>query len=41
MMPEYGPRVFNLMMPLYMGEVWAFSYMLIKGVNVNRLPAEA
>lgn len=41
MMPEHGSRVFTLMMPLYMGEIWIFTYFLIKGVNVSRLPAEA
>lgn len=38
LIPEFGPRLFNLMMPFYLGEVCIFTYMLIKGVNVDRLP---
>jgi hypothetical protein len=39
MLPEAGPRLFSLLMPLYMGELGVYTYMLVKGVNVDRLPS--
>ena len=41
LLPRYGNVIFNASLPALLGELWIMLWLVIKGVNVQRLPAAA